>query len=169
MRRALLLVLAACGTNVAPDFVTAGAGPSITLLPPIPTGPRLAVTAPAGAGLTYHTLRADGDLLAVDLDATNDFSNVYGVAVRLHVGGGTFVRAEAATSWPIFRAEGGALVLSEQGTSSGRTVPAGRLATLWFRPVAASGELELDVRRSALVGADGARRAVAVGEARWSR
>ena len=164
MKRALLLlVLTACGNAAAPDFAAGGVGA------PPPAGPRLEVDAPVTFGLTFRNLRADGELLAVDVESTGSFAGVYGIALRLNLEGAKFVRAEAAASWPIVRAQASALVFSAQGLGGERTVPIGRLATIWFRPAAASGRVALDPLRSALVAEDGERRTLSVGAARWVR
>mgnify|MGYP001481134299 CR=1 FL=1 len=163
MKRLLaLLLLTACGTATVPGIELGGSGA-------LPTGPRLAVEPPAKPGLTWGNLRADGDLLAIDVTATESLSGVYGIALRLKLEGATFERAEAAESWDIFRAAHGALVFSAQGTAMERTVN-GRLATVWLRPSAELGRIDVDALRSAVIGADGKRRPdVGFGAVRFAR
>lgn len=155
------LLSMACGVP-AGSFEPSGLAP--------PGGGLTLVTEPtATRGLTWSNLRADGEQLTVDLVATESLNDVYGLALRLHLTGATFVKAEAAEAWPLFRAERGALVFSARGAGAGRVVRGGRVATVWLSPSAAAGRIELDLSRSALVGADGASRQVSMGAARWSR
>lgn len=162
MKRLLVLLLVGCGTATVPGIELTGSGA-------VPTGPRLAVEAPAKPGLTWGNLRADGDLLAIDVTATESLSGVYGIALRLKLDGATFERADAAQSWDIFRASNGALVFSAQGAAAERTVT-GKLATLWVRPTAELGRIDVDALRSAVVGADGKRRPdVGFGAVRFAR
>lgn len=162
MKRLVVLVLMGCGTSTVPGIDLAGMGAP-------PSGPRLAVEAPQTPGFTWGNLRTDGALLALDVTATHSISDVYGIALRLKLEGATFERAEAAEPWDIFRASGGALVFSEQGGAGGRTVK-GTLATVWLRPTADLGRIDVDLLHSAVVDPDGARRTgIGFAAARFAR